>query len=321
MLTKGLQLGVLRDIYCGQNVAELKQWNCLEQSCTVYCCGYFEKTEPHYRVYEDELDSYQFLQEAWLRGQYPTLFLEETHRLQVASGMEDAFKQACKRKTAQKLRNLIPQELLLGLKEVERLASSDAADNILSLWQEELQGVFRLEALQLFQGAVELAMTQKILSVSLYQELTNWLKRMYQQIDNVSGKKGNLKRCMSGFAYYTTANQWRYFVDAQPLVALKKQQQYQCQGLFTTPVWQKEYYYQRESELPKVRKVFTEELEQYMGSQYLQVILKLWSLPSGVPQEWWEKYSTCTEMWDGIAQKTWKFYTHLWHLGKDVVAQ
>ena len=75
--------------------------------------------------------------------------------------MEDAFKQACKMKTAQKLRNLIPQELLLGLKEVERLASSDAADNILSLWQEELQGVFRLEALQLFQGAVELAMTQK----------------------------------------------------------------------------------------------------------------------------------------------------------------
>lgn len=321
MLTKGLQMGVLRDIYCGQNVAELKQWNCLEQSCTVYCCSYFEKTEPHYRVYEDEMDGYQFLQEAWLRGQYPTLFLEETYRSQVASGMENVFKRTCKMKTAQKLRNLIPQELLWGLKEVERLASSDAADKILSMWQEELQGVFRLEALQLFQGAVELAMTQKKLSVSLYQELRNWLKRMYQQIDNVAEKKGNLKRCMSGFAYYTMANQWRYFVDAQPFIVFKKQQQYQCQGFFTTPVWQKEYYYQRECELPKVRKVFTEELEQCMKSQYLQVILKLWSLSSGVPQEWWDKYSTYSEMWDGIAQKTWKFYTHLWHLRKDIDLQ
>lgn len=314
MLTQGLQLGVLRDIYCGQNVAELKKWNCLEKSYTFYCCSYIEDEEVCYCVCEDEADTYQFLYDAWLKGHYPTLFVADTQRLQVASGTEDTLKRELQLQAAQKSRGMLPKTLLLGLHEAEQLISSGKADKTLQEWQDELQGVFRLELLQLFQGAMELAAIHKTLSESLYRELRDWLNRMYEQIEDRPKKNGEYKRSMSGFAYSKEGYQWKYFFDAQPLIALRKQQEFQCQGLFTTPVWQKNYWCKSRSDLPNVRKDFSRKLEQYMDEKYLQTIAELWQLPSGLDINWQAQYFSHTEVWSEAAQKTRNFYKHLWHL-------
>lgn len=316
MMANGLQLGVLRDIYCGQNVAELKQWNCLEKSYTFYCCAYLENEEPRYRVYEKEIESYQFLQDAWLHGQYPTLFFSETHRLQVASGMETTIKQARKLQTAQHLRAYMPKELLEGLHAAEQLPSSGAADDLIGNWWDAVQGIFQPEILQLLQGAAELAIIQKTLSQTMYQKLLGWLQRMQQQMEDLPKPSGILKRRMSGFAYLNTMQKWNYFFDAQPLITIKKQQEYQSRGIVTTPVWQKEYRYQKEGELPQIRRAFAKELELRMDSQYLQAIQRLWQLPSGVGQQWQEQYLVQTEPWSVLAKNTEQFYIHMWHLQK-----
>lgn len=312
-MAKGLQWGVLRDIYCGQNVAELQRWNCLEKNYEFYCCGYHSGKDGLYHVYENELECYRFFMGAWKNNNYPTVPYKNAVRTK-AEQDEYQLKHILKKNTAQLLKKQLEQNFLHQLDELGQTPSCNFSEPIMKKWKTVLHGNYDVDQLLLYQGVLNLAANHKVLSELSYKHYSDWIERMLAQCDCYYAKQKNLSRTFYGFAYCENEKGWKYCYDAQRLMVLKKHCNYQETGVITTPIWQKTYYCHYDKEFSQIRRKFETELKLNMNKEYLACVKQLWGMPSSIDkQKWLDIFSEKREH-HLIERQTIEYYAHIWHL-------
>ena len=176
------------------------------------------------------------------------------------------------------------------LAELQRTPGDAQAEDILLQWQADLDGYFDEENLLLFAGAVDYAYVTKHLPEWRYSQLLKWIKLTKKQMMRKMKVHDNFERTFYGVAYQKNSNQgYGFLSNANEKTLYNKVKELDEQGVLHTPVYKKNYWYSRSTDLPKVRKKFEENLKTVMDEDYLKRVMNLQNLASAIPKDLWEK--------------------------------
>lgn len=304
-----------KDLMAAGDFEAAMKLGCFDQEFTYYGVGYLDENgKIAYRISSQNGRLYQFKRESASNGFYPTPIVRYMKRCPVPSGHEEEIKKQVKIETGKKIRQLYNAEFFQALKKLSDVAPVNRAYALLKELQDSLEGEYNEDKLQLFEGLICSAVESKQLTISAEKEFTDWLKDIRKQMEDDIKPKGVYKKILSGFAYFKEGKLMFYY-DAKPEVTFKEEERYQNNGIFHTPVFQKEYWLKDMSTFFKIKKEFKETMEQLFVGEYLSALESIKTYPSVIDEETYK--SACVfvrENCSDEAYHTMLSYGYRWNL-------
>lgn len=300
--------GSLKDVSSAEMVRNLAEMNCFEQECTVY--GYAWKSENGKKMYsmgEDEMLIRQAFDKHLLENYVMTPVQKWTRSAVVREETKEDLFFRLKLELARQLRIDFNEIYFDSLQKLLQVSADNQALPLLVQWQDELDGYFEEDSLQLFAGAVDFAYTTKHLQRWRYLQFKQWIHRTKKQMINRMRVQDHFERTFYGIASKSSgAETYRYLYNANQNTLQNQIKELDEKGVWHTPVYSKTYWYNKSNELVKVRKLFEADLKALMDEAYLNRMICLRDLSSAIPQDVWEYYlqkvkNECSEVaWKGF---------------------
>lgn len=303
-----------RDINCALDVDRMAKMGKFPVDFHVYGCAYEENGEILYRISSNEEKMYEFIQNSVYENRYPTAMDSLTHTQTVLSDQYEEIMEQVKYTLARTLRQHY-QALFPVLRPFAALPANHAACAMLENMVESLEGCFDERALQLLEGAIDLAFAAKVLDQNSEQALMHWIKNQRLQMQDDPVAQDKFGRTFYGFGYESQDGALKYYCDAQKVNVYEKHQAFSMQGLVVLPIFHEDYWFGSRSQLSGIKKVFRQELAQYENKDYLTFVKTLRSLPGVVPQmEFDAAINTLEKENEQAAATMLRYYRNRWNL-------
>lgn len=305
----------IRDLKCSWDIAEMAALGKFEEEFIVYGCCYVEDGQVFYRMSTQEDEMYLFVEQCMERGVYPSPVQSILNRTLVPSGMQDEYLYKTKIMLAKQMQEQYPSELLKQFAILAEIDENNSAAELLYRIKKSLVGCFVRERLELVQGIILFAYQQKKLTRQTYQDLQQWLAYVYRQMEDDVVIKKNVQRTFYGLAYRNEAGKVKYFTNARKSEVYKRREQLLCQGIWTTPIVQKTYYFEQQPNLSQIRTEFIQQMGQWMDDDYWQVLDTINQLSTGIlPVQWKKLQEQSVLERNEVVEEYFKFYQHMWQL-------
>ena len=305
----------IRDLKCSWDIAEMAALGKFEEEFIVYGCCYVEDGQVFYRMSTQEDEMYLFVEQCMERGVYPSPVQSILNRTLVPSGMQDEYLYKTKIMLAKQMQEQYPSELLKQFAILAEIDENNSAAELLYRIKKSLVGCFVRERLELVQGIILFAYQQKKLTRQTYQGLQQWLAYVYRQMEDDVVIKKNVQRTFYGLAYRNEAGKVKYFTNARKSEVYKRREQLLCQGIWTTPIVQKTYYFEQQPNLSQIRTEFIQQMGQWMDDDYWQVLDTINQLSTGIlPVQWKKLQEQSVLERNEVVEEYFKFYQHMWQL-------
>lgn len=305
----------IRDLKCSWDIAEMAALGKFEEEFIVYGCCYVEDGQVFYRMSTQEDEMYLFVEQCMERGVYPSPVQSILNRTLVPSGMQDEYLYKTKIMLAKQMQEQYPSELLKQFAILAEIDENNSAAELLYRIKKSLVGCFVRERLELVQGIILFAYQQKKLTRQTYQDLQQWLAYVYRQMEDDVVIKKNVQRTFYGMAYRNEAGKVKYFTNARKSEVYKRREQLLCQGIWTTPIVQKTYYFEQQPNLSQIRTEFIQQMGQWMDDDYWQVLDTINQLSTGIlPVQWKKLQEQSVLERNEVVEEYFKFYQHMWQL-------
>lgn len=310
--------GSLKDVSSAEMVRSLAEMNCFEQDCTVY--GYSWKSETGKRMYrmsEDALLIRQSFESHLLHAYAMTPLQSWTRKAIIKEETKEDLFLSLKLELAGQLRSDFNEVYFSGLQNILKASGDNQAEPLLLQWQEELDGYFEEERLQLFAGAVTIAYVTKHLQKWRYQQLMQWIGQTKKQMTNGMQIRDNFTRAFYGVVCKPPqATSYRYLCNANQNALYDQIKELDEKGVWHTPVYSKCYWYHKSGDLPNVRKLFETDLKELMDETYLNRMMAIQNFSSAIPQQLWDSNlqkvkAECSP----IAYKGFLYWGQRWNIG------
>lgn len=202
-----------------------------------------------------------------------------------------------------------------ALAELAKEQANNSAYQILKVLQEEIEGRFEDEKLQIFEGLCRLALESKVLTYRSFQEYADWLKFMRKQMENDIIIKDQFERTFSGFAYEKLPGKVAYYLDADWATVKARHEKCKMSGQFVTPIYSKTYWFHDINKISELRKNFAREVELVIDDTVIQLTKSIMTLPSAVSQEKYKKLRQhVRENCSSEAYQSFVGYGYRWHI-------
>lgn len=278
----------IRDLTCIHSVAHMAEYGKYEEEFIVYGCAAMENGKIVYRITPLYEEIMQFQAEALLQNQCLTPIHTLMNRCIVQTGQRDGLLYETEIKLANTLRQLYSRTFFTQLQHCNAIMANDAAKPIFDQLQANLNGIFSMEYLQLFEGLVAVAYQAKVLTEESLQDIQKWLRRVKNQMEYDVVIKKPFTRTFYGFCYLDATGRPMYKINAEQFTVVSEQRKCKQKQLCTTPVFQKTYWYDYGVEPKTIRAQFKEELQQYYGENYWSYWKQIKALPAVVSQQQFE---------------------------------
>ena len=286
-----------------------------EEEFIVYGCCYMEHGKKMYRVSTQILDIYRFRERCLERGIQPSPVVSFLNRVLVPSGMQDSYLFQTRIQLAKNMQGMYSQEFLQKLTELAACENHDGAADIFYELQQKMIGCFDRDVVQLVEGLLICAYQQKKLTWTTYQEFRQWVNYLYSQMEDDVVIKKNFQRTFFGLAYHNAQQKPCYYVNAQKSDVYKKREALMMQGILTTPIVQKTYYYAQQPDLRTVKELFKQQMAQWMDEEYWCYFERINQTSAAIPMEIYRKLRQDVEKTGTDAEKAYlQMYGCIWTL-------
>ena len=296
--------GVLRDIFCGQNVAELKQWGCMTEVVELWCVAYVEGTTVKYKVESEREKIFDFLEKCWLRNIYPTLPIYNSEKIETMD-LEKSRKilQQLKKKTAILAYKNFPPEKVKILQNFATKVADNSALCILQNYQDNLEGKYDDLQLQAFEGLLDRCRIANNIKEKEFFSMKMWIKRKYEQIDKTATNRNKVYK-FYGFAVQKENYKRQYFIDAQKQIVRDHWLEYVNGNVLLSPIvcWTQ---CANGEEAAQMRKHSAADLQRVFDEDYMD---KLNKISPVISKKCWDNSFEKMEYAEGAWQKTINLY-------------
>lgn len=302
------------DKVCAEYYSTLLMMGAYDDEFAFFGTAYIENGERRCFISDNREKTYTFVQECRTKEIYPTAVESIVRRVRVNAGEKDKIAQKLKLEYAKEMARRYPKEYLEKLQGVALCPINNKGADLINQVREELEGCFDEDALQLFEGAVEYAYEGKILTYAEYEINKAWLKRERDFLAERVRPASNFRRSMTGFAYEKDGV-IKYYSNAVEARTMEKRKELLCKGQFVTPIFEKEYYFNRFADLPKKLQEFERYIKERMDANYLRFICDLKEIKPEIKLDEITILEVETrEKWNKGAFDTLQYYKTLWHL-------
>lgn len=213
----------IRDLTCIHSVAHMTEYGKYEEEFIVYGCCSKENGKLLYRISPDYKELATFAQNAIFTEQYPSPIHTAMNRCVVQAGQKETLLYETELRLAASLQCMYPQLFFDEIDKCVVVKSSDAARSIFLQLQTQMNGIFSLDYLQLFEGLLQMAYQAKLLTKPTLTTIQAWVQKMQKQMacDVVIMKP--LERTFYGFCYQNSNGAYCYKMNAQEYAVLQEQ--------------------------------------------------------------------------------------------------
>ena len=304
-----------RDIECGYSFNRLLELGCFDREFIFSGYGYLEDGKIRYRVSSKEDSIYRAKDEGLLHGSYATPVVKKIKRLVVPSGQQEQIKHEIKMELVYEIKAMYNATYFAAVAELAKEPPNNSAYHILKTLQEEAEGRFQEDKLQMLEGLCWLALEGKVLNQLAFQEFAMWLNFMRRQMAEDIQIKDQFERTFSGFAYETVPGKVAYYLDADWATVKERHEIYKNQGKFVTPIYSKNYWFHTINEIAKVRKTFGEDIKLAINEAVIAYTKQILALPSAISAEQYQMLKeTVKENCTAEAYQSFVGHGHRWHI-------
>ena len=301
-----------RDLVVANDIAEMAALGWFPHEFIVYGCSYVQDGIQYYKVSSQDTELHHFKEECLKQNIYVSPIVELLNRVSVPSGMQEEYMLRTKIKLAKQLQTDFVSDWMQQFSQFAEHEGNDSAAALLFDLKDKLIGCFEREVLDLCAPIIDYAFYQKKLKIETYQELKNWLKYVYSQMEDDVVIRKNFKRIFYGFAYKTDTGQIRYITNASESEVRKRKEDLYCKGISSTPILQKTYYFENQPNLASVRDQFLAVLKQWMDEEYWWYLETIDALPVAVSVTQMEQLEQAIPAGQTMLQKQMQYYRSLW---------
>lgn len=303
-----------RDVSASELVAIMTELKYFDEQFLYYGLAYAEDGVIKYRLNAKAQPIYAFQAACVQKGLYPTVITKHVELTKVPSGQEELVAAQVRETFLDKLKNSYPKSLFQALIDLGALPASDAAQAILSPWQEDLELCYQADVIALFSGLCQMAYAAKLLTPSVYQTYAAWADQRIEQIQNCENVIWHDKRFFYGFLYWQN-HQQHVYSNAELFIVQEHAYDLMAQGLPCTPIFSKHYWFDAQNawSIRQWRERFEADLMTWENADYCQRFHALRSLPPPIPpQQFADICAAVDTAHYPLAAKTLNYYQERW---------
>lgn len=269
---------MFRDFKVAEDVGKMMELRRFEVEFEIFGTVFWQDGTRHYLVSKSEDTLYQQIAPLALENMYPLIMQTWHESLLVPAGWDEEIEQTVKVHFCKALQKNFPESFWKNVEDVTRGITDDSATAILDPLQEQLDGVFNADLLQLFESLLDLVYLRKNLTKRSYHMYSEWLKEVRQEMVDDVITKDLFSKDLYGFAYEDGSGRFSYHLNASQRVAHEKRDKHQKEGCLVTPIFHKKYWYNYEYRLVHVRADFKEELKRLFDGAYFDILRRITTL-------------------------------------------
>ena len=275
-----------RDLQVAEDFSKMAELGYLDKEFTMYGAAFWQGDKRHYIVTGDLDKLYDFDGRCLEEQIYLTPLLTLTKVCPVPSGCDDDIARTVKVDLAKKLSDVYSDGFFAAAADLSQAAeATDAARGAFDAWQEQLEGIFAEEKLQLFEGLARYAFSRRILTEETYRGYQYWLRQTRREMEDDVVVKDLFERTFYGYAQWTSGQKPRYITNANKGSVYRKWRQAQLDGQEVTPIFAKTYWYNYTYTVNDARDAFKAAIQTILGPDYLALAQKLTGLASALPAQ------------------------------------
>ncbi len=283
------------DLQAGVDFEKAWKLGCFDKEFMYYVVAYETEKGITCRVSAKEHRMQDFVYTAVEQDLYPTPIKQYIRRLPAPSGHETKIKELVKKEAARKILEQYNDIYFSCLSKLTSIEPCNTAYELLLQWQEQLEGLYDRELLNLFQGLVYEGLKSKVLHIRSYLELKKWIDNVYKQLESDIIPKGQYKKTMTAFAYTKDGMTWKYFFDAWEEVSFNKKVELEKQGYLTTPIFARTKWLKDMNEFRNMREMFMSDYKAYCEQWYLSHFLLIKQIIGVISQDIYEEQRRIVE--------------------------
>lgn len=265
-----------RDIQVAEDVGKKAELGWFDVEFIMYGCAYWdkEKDKMYYKVSSDASDIYDFIEKSMTMEIFPSNVMSLTKRCPVPAGMKELIAQDVKKDLGRKMKECYPKEFFYELYALAEKAENNTAAEILQKEAEQLEGVFEEKKLKKYEDLVKYARSCKQINKIAYEALKEWIAGQYKDMEDDSITKDKFEKTLYGIAY-EEKGKIKYIINAQKSYIYEHLYAMEIEGVFTTPIYSKSYWYNYTYRLKDVNQDFKYHLEEELDTTYIEKIKKI----------------------------------------------
>ncbi len=303
------------DLQAGLDFETALKLGCFDKEFMYFATAYMTDKGIACRVSAKERRMQHYVHDSVEQGIYPTPIKQYIRRLPAPSGHETKIREQVKKEAAEKVFELYNDTYFTCLSKLANVEANDNAYELLLEWQDQIEGLYDRELLDLYQSLVHEALESKVLHIRSYLELKKWINNVYKELESDIIPKGQYKKTMVAFAYTMDGNEWKYFFDAWEDVAFKKKVSLEQQGYLVTPMFIRTKWLGDMNEFRAMRENFMADYKAYCGQWYLKRFMMIKNIPGVISAEEYEtQKQIVAEQCSKEAQDAFMMYKHRWNI-------
>lgn len=274
---------MFRDFKVAEDVGKMMELRRFEVEFELYGTVYWDNEQRNYLVSKNADMLCRQIAELEVRDKYPLPLQVWRETCLVPAGWDEEIEQQIKVHFCQMLQKKYPKMLWESVVAVADGKENDNGTAVLDPIQEQLDGVFREEWLQIFHGLLSLLYLRKNLSKRSFLAYCEWMQEMQQEMVDTVAAKDIFCKDLFGFAYQEENMHIHYVVNAnQQFLQRKRTDMMLTSNNIITPIFSKKYWYNYDYRLEQVRKDFEQEMRIIYDENYFTILKTIESLPLAV---------------------------------------
>lgn len=266
---------MFRDFKVAEDVGKMMELRRFEVEFEVFGTVYWQNGERHYLVSKNENTLYRQMQPLALEDSYPLAMQTWHESTLVPAGWDEEIEQSVKVHFCKILRARFPETFWKNINIVTSNIVDDSATKILDPLQEQLDGLFQDDLLQLFEGILTRVYLRKNLTKRSYNMYQAWLKEVRQEMIDDVAIKDLFSRDLYGFAYQNESGHIQYYLNASQRLMFEKQEKQLKLGHLVSPVFHKKFWYNYDYRLDQVRSDFKILLQKLYNESYFGLLRQI----------------------------------------------
>lgn len=271
---------IVRDLQAAEDIGDRARLGWFDKEFNFYGTAYVKGNEEYYLISANPVRVYDFSHKALCENIFCSPVELFVKKCSVPSGTDDSMAQDLKIIFGKKMREKYSQNFLQEFQnEFSILGYEDCANEYLDNFQNDIDGLFDEELLDLFHILVVQAYSERKLTKYAYQRYLQWIEDVQSDMDDDLIVKDIYHKTMYCLMYEEN-NTWKSAINAQKERLYSKKFELMRAGRQTLPIYGKTYWYNTDYRLSDVRADFKKYLDSFWMKKFFKTAFEINQLPS-----------------------------------------
>ena len=302
----------LRDLQVALDVAQRAEMGWFDIEFTMYGCAYWAKGKRYYKLSAYQEKIYAFIEEGAKNDVITSDICALTRKYPVPTGMREYIALEVKKELAREMARQFPADFFRFVEKLMVLAIEETAmPFLLQQWQ-TVYCSFDAEKLRFFREMVDDAYLSRKLSRGSYLKMQELISEEQKSMEDNFVVKDILEKTFYGLVY-EAQDQLKYVINARPGIIYQKKSELEMQGIFTSMVYHKTYYYNYDRLLTDVHKAFEQELKEQLTLEHMRALQAIYKQHGQISKAQFASYmQDIQEKYGQAAAQTLRHYGYRW---------